>query len=289
MVANSHAGEDRSGVATESYADDRIYLVTRIVAGLLVLILAIGASLLYIWPLETESRFAWPISPAMTPLLMGAGYYAGAYYFLRLLLGHRWSHVGATLPAVAVFATVMLITTVIHWDLFTHDHLAFYIWTGVYIIAPPLVVGIWYWNGRRDPGRTAEDEYPTPGWARMIVGALAVGAIALAAFLFLAPGTSADFWPWAISPLTSRVLAGWLMLSGTTSVVLALDPRWSIWRVPLQTLVIWSVLMTIGMIRAVDDFDSNVAASWMFPVGVTFVGAAFLLFYVYMERASQST
>ena len=288
MVTNSQPGRDPADISVESAADDRIHLFTRVVAGLLVLILAIGASLLYIWPLETDSRFAWPISPAMTPLLMGSGYFAGAYYFLRLLLGRNWSHVGATLPAVAVFATVMLITTVIHWDLFTHDHLAFYIWAGVYIIAPPLVIGIWYWNGKQDPGLAAYEGYVVPSWARIVVGALGVGTIALAAVLFFAPGFSGDFWPWTISPLTSRVLAGWFMLSATTSIVLALDRRWSIWQVPLQTLVIWSVLMMVGMIRAIDDLDGSTVASWMFPVGVALVGAAFLLFYAYMQRARET-
>lgn len=288
MVASSQPGGDPAGVPVDHAADDRIYLFTRIVAGLLVVILTIGASLLYIWPLETDSRFAWPISPAMTPLLMGSGYLAGAYYFLRLLLGRNWSHVGATLPAVAMFATIMLITTVMHWDLFTHDHLAFYIWTGVYVIAPPLVVGIWLWNGKRDPGLADYDDFFVPRWARIAVGALGVGATVLAAVLFFAPSLSADFWPWTISPLTSRVLAGWFMLSATTSIVLAMDPRWSIWRVPLQTLVIWSVLMIIGMVRAIDDFEGGTAASWMFPVGVALAGASFLLFYAYMQRDRQN-
>ena len=78
------------------------------------------------------------------------------------------------------------------------------------------------------------------------------------------------------------------MLSATTSIVLAMDPRWSIWRVPLQTLVIWSVLMIIGMVRAIDDFEGGTAASWMFPVGVALAGASFLLFYAYMQRDRQN-
>ena len=282
MVTSPQDGLDMAS-PVPSNVDDRIYPATRVVAGLLVIILLVFASILYIWPLETDTRFAWPISPAMTPLLMGSGYFAGAYYFFRLALGRNWSHVGATLPAVAVFATVMLITTLIHWDRFTHDHLTFYVWTVIYLIAPPLVIGIWYWNGKRDPGFAEAGADAVPIWTRAVVAGLGLGAMTLAAVLFFAPDAASDFWPWTVSPLTSRVLAGWFTLPAATLLLLALDARWSIWRVPLQTTVIWAALMLIGISRAWDDFNSGSLATWIFLVGVVLVAVPFL-WYMWHTR-----
>jgi hypothetical protein len=286
MIAEPQRGTRHETLTGTGEVDDRILPATRSVAIVLVGILAVGASLLYIWPLETDSRFAWPISPEMTPLLMGSGYYAGAYYFLRMAIGRSWSRTGTTTPAVATFATIMLIVTLMHWGNFTHDHLAFYIWFIVYVIAPPLVLAIWYFNGKRDPGPVANDKL-VPGFARIGVLALGAGATALAAVMFFAPEMANDFWVWAVSPLTARILAGWFMLSAVTSFVLAYDQRWAIWRIPLETMLIWCVLILAAVPRAWNDFSPTPMAPWLVVGFVSAVGLGTIAFYVYMNMVNE--
>ena len=284
MIADSPRDSHGEDVAGVSVADDRILPVSRGIAVVLVGILAVGASLLYFWPLETDARFAWPIAPEMTPLLMGSGYFAGAYYFFRMAIGSSWSCSGTTTPAVATFATVMLIATLMHWENFTHDHLAFHIWFAVYVIAPPLVVAIWYFNGKRDPGITAGQDALVPGFARVGVFALGTGATILAAVMFFAPDTASEFWVWAVSPLTARILAGWFMLSAVTSFVLAWDHRWGIWKIPLETMVIWCLLILAAVPRAWGDFSPTPWAPWLVVAFVGLVGIGAIAFYTYMSR-----
>jgi hypothetical protein len=268
--------------------DDRILLSMRVFSVVLAPILVLAAVILYVWPLETGDRFAWPIAPEMTPLLMGGGYLSGAYYFSRMAIGRRWSPVGVTLPAVSAFATVMAVATIMHWGNFTHDHLAFYTWAAIYFVAPPAVLALWWVNRKHDPGESADEGPLVPLWGRAAVLALGIGALSLAAFLFFAPGSAGDIWPWNTSPLTSRVIAGWFTLSGTASIFLATDRRWSIWRVPMETTFIWAVLILLAVARAWGDFDSGAMSTWLFIGGVIAVILSFSAFYIYMERG-QST
>jgi hypothetical protein len=288
MTAPVGNAADRTD-STDQWRDDRILLTMRLFSIAIAPILVLGFVLLYFWPLETDSRFAWPISPAMTPLLMGGGYLSGAYYFSRMAIGRHWSPVGVTLPAVAAFATVMALATIIHWQNFNHSHLAFYTWAVVYFVAPPAVLALWYVNRKYDPGETADEGPFVPSWGRAAVLALGVGALSLAAFLFFAPGTASDIWPWSVSPLTSRVIAGWFTLSGTASIFLATDRRWSIWRVPMETTFIWAILILLAVARAWGDFDAGAVSTWLFVSGVIAVILSFSGFYAYMERGGVKT
>ncbi len=63
--------------------DDRVLPETRVVSALIVPFLIVGFVILYLFPGDTGRLFAWTIEPRMTPLVMGAGYFAGAYFFAR--------------------------------------------------------------------------------------------------------------------------------------------------------------------------------------------------------------
>ena len=75
---------------------------------------------LYGAPGSTGLYFAWEISPELTPLLMGAGYGAGVYFFCRVVTVGEWHRVHLLFPGIAVFTLAMLIATVLHWEAFNH-------------------------------------------------------------------------------------------------------------------------------------------------------------------------
>ena len=49
--------------------------------------------ILYGFPGRTAELFAWPIAPRMTPIVMGAGYLAAAWFFFALYRSHDWAAV----------------------------------------------------------------------------------------------------------------------------------------------------------------------------------------------------
>src|SRR5262245_57224968 len=64
--------------------DDRVFPSTRLLGAVIVPFLVVAFALLYFFPDDTRHWFAWDVQPTITPLIMGAGYIAGAYFFVRV-------------------------------------------------------------------------------------------------------------------------------------------------------------------------------------------------------------
>ena len=92
-AATPPEGPFGSRSATEGSApgrDDRVLRATRILGAVIVPFLLVAFVLLYFFPDDTRHWFAWDVQPTITPLIMGAGYIAGAYFFVRVALETRW-------------------------------------------------------------------------------------------------------------------------------------------------------------------------------------------------------
>lgn len=221
---------------TTTPRDDRLFRETRWVAALIVLFLIPGFVILYLFPDRTDQLWARTISPRMTPLVMGAGYLAGAYFFGRAALATRWHTVARGFPMITAFTWCMGLATALHLDRFhltpgSVGNVAFWFWAGLYAVTPFLVPVLWLRNRATDPVTPEPGEVVVPGpvrWGMGLVGGLELG---LGLFLFLRPGLAGLIWPWKITPLTSRVVGGWLVLPGAGRMSIALDPRWSAWRI----------------------------------------------------------
>ena len=79
------SGIDRANMAGV-VRDDRIFPETRWIGACIPPFLVVAFIMLFFFPNDTATLFAWTIKPAMTPLLMGAGYELRAH-FARL---ERW-------------------------------------------------------------------------------------------------------------------------------------------------------------------------------------------------------
>ncbi|MCA9829283.1 MAG: hypothetical protein KC495_02320 [Dehalococcoidia bacterium] len=275
-----------SGFSAER--DDRVLPITRTVAALLVPVLALAFVVLFFEARDTGDHFAWTIRPPMTPVVMASGYLGGAYYFARMASGTRWHQTGVVLPAVSVFATVMMLATIIHWDKFNHGHIAFWLWVILYIVAPPLVFGLWLVNRSRDPHLTDEGDPVTPGAGRMALLAVAGVTLVIAIGLFLRPVAWSGWWPWALSPLTARVMSGWFALAGTASILLARDRRASSWTIPLEATIVWAAFLGLGALRYRSAFDGSVErVLFLVVIGVWLAGFLVLRFRTLAGGASR--
>src|SRR5918999_5287706 len=132
-------------------------LLTRAVAGFLVLILVDAAQLLAFYPDRTETLWAWTIQPPVTAMLLGSIYTAGAYFFARVLFGAPWERVAAGFPPIALFVWMAAIATVIHLDRFHEDSLPIAAWVALYVVTP-VGVPLLYLRNRRPIGGA-----PLPG------------------------------------------------------------------------------------------------------------------------------
>lgn len=272
----------RGGQTAGAPADDQIRPFTRIVAAIIIPFLVAAFIILYFFPDASGQRFAWQIQPAMTAVWMGAGYFGGAYFFLRVLLGKRWHRVAAGFWAVTAFTWAMLLVTIIHWDRFDPGHLPFQIWLVLYVVTPFLVPFVWWRNRGVDDGAPESDDLPVPAVAR--VGMALIGFFMLASCLisFTIPNVFIDFWPWTLSPVTARILGGWFALMGAGGLAMALEGRWSGWRIAVESIVfVWHALLLVGAFIYADDFKPGTA--WFF-VAEAAVILALLGLYLFMER-----
>ena len=152
-------------------------------------------ALVILWgmPTRTADAWSWTIKPELTPIFLGAGYGAGAYFFLRTFLSRRFPPSAAGIFGAAFFAALMLVATIIHWDRFNHGDapligaLVFYGWVAVYIVSPFVVFALWWLNRRTDSGRAMPGEAIVPAGVRRAAQLMAAGAFAAAGVFFLAP------------------------------------------------------------------------------------------------------
>jgi hypothetical protein len=116
--------------------DDRVLLATRWLSALIVPFLLAAFGVLYLLPEHTGELFAWNIQPRMTSMMLGEAYLAGAYFFVRAVLSTRWHWVAVGFLPVTTFATLMGISTILHWDRFNHGSIAFWTWVVLYFTKP---------------------------------------------------------------------------------------------------------------------------------------------------------
>lgn len=95
--------------------------------------------------------------------------------------------------------------------------------------------------------------------------------------MFLAPTSVLDLWPWALTPLTCRVIAAVFCLGGAGGGAI-LEHRWSALRLMLQVEVVMLVLILAAAVRARDEMISGRALAWPLLIGILFmlVGSGYL-------------
>jgi hypothetical protein len=270
--------------------DGRILRATHWASLVIFLILVPAWVILWGMPDRTADAWAWTIKPDLTPIFLGAGYGAGAYFFLRTFLSRQYHPSAAGIFGAAFFAALMLIATIIHWDRFNHGDapligaMVFYGWVGVYAVSPFVVFSLWWRNRRTDSGDPVPGEAIVPAAVRRTAQVVGGGALVAAAVFFLAPEQAIDVWPWALTPLTSRVLGSFTAQVGVGALLLSLDRRWSAWKLIVQTFFLATALLLVGAIRAWGAFDTGNVMTYLYLGGLVAGDIALLLLYRSMTR-----
>lgn len=256
--------------------DDRVLAYTRGLSLFIVPFLVVAFVILYLFPGHTARLWSWTIPVTMTSMVLASAYIGGAYFFVRVACSHAWHEVATGFLAVTTFATLLGVATLLHWDKFAHSHLAFWLWAGLYFTAPFLVIGAWLANRRYAAPVAAGDVLLRPV-ERAVTGAVGVLALVTGAVMFVAPDTMIGLWPWALTPLTCRVMGATLCLGGAGAGVWV-DPRWSAVRLMVQVEALMLALMLLAAVRAHAELVTGRALAWplLFGVLAMLAGSAYL-------------
>jgi hypothetical protein len=268
--------------------DDRVLPLTRGVSLAIIPFLVLAFAALYPVPSDTGRFFAWPIKPAITPMILASVYIGGAYFFARAATARQWHTVKGGFVPVGTFATLMGVATIIHWDKFSHSRVAFWLWAGLYFTTPFIIFWVWWANRRRDVPATSADLLLSAGVSRVIavLGALSgLGAV----FLFVFPGQAVRIWPWTLTPLTAQVMGAIFALGSAGLGVLA-DRRWTTARILFQVAAVMLVLILIGGARAYGEFRPSNPMTWLLGAEFTAGLATSTILYARMQaRAGQAS
>lgn len=265
--------------------NDAILPLTRLIAAVVVPFLVIAFGILFFLPDRTGELFAWAIKPHMSSMYFGAAYLGGAWTLSQAALGKHWHRVSAVFPAVTVFASAMLAATILHWDRFSLGTLGFITWLILYIVAPFLIPAIWIYNRRTDSNEPEASDAVVSSTARRItrlIGTLVLLGITIG---FFYPTLFINIWPWTLTPLTARVLCGWLSVIGTGAWMLSLDPRWTAWRAILEGIFIAYSLIFVASFMNPADFITGIFNWYTILMGMMLL--AIFVFYVRMENQRQ--
>jgi hypothetical protein len=200
-----------------------------------------------------------------------------------VLLASQWHTVAGGFLPVGAFASLMGLTTIVHWSRFLHGNVAFWLWVALYFTTPFLVLAIFVRNQREYPPGEENDLRLSSAAAHAIAVTGGLSA-AMSAFLYLFPHRAISVWPWHLTPLTARMLSAIFAL-GLAGLGAARERRWSAARILLQVSAVMLALILLAGGRAHREFDSAKPLTWLLTVG--FVGAAVAVIVLYARMESR--
>lgn len=212
-------------------------------------------SAVFLRPGHTEENFAWPIRPTVMAALLGAFYLAVGAMFVRSVFARRWEEVRVVVLPAAVFTALMLLATFLHWEKFNRDSAPFAVWFASYLLPPPTFLLLYWWQQRRAAPVGAHRLQPLPRWFRSICLYNGGAFVVVSTLIFLFPRILIDSGPWALTPLTARVLAGWLVGTGLLLVCMAWENTWARVRIGSVMLIVLPIAVLIQLLRYRDEVE----------------------------------
>jgi hypothetical protein len=187
----------------------------------------VAGPILFLFPTQTETYFAWTIKHPLTPIFMGANYLGGlgALWALRM---NRWSVVRVQMPGIFVFAITQLLATLLHIPIFNWHHPVAWAWLLVYVTSPVATLLVYRamekgYTPVADSGLSLPSGFASIFRIFAVVSAVFGIGLILWPFFYTAPaqGSAVPWWAWKLTPLTAHVAGGWYLASATLHYTLS--------------------------------------------------------------------
>ncbi|MEZ0066236.1 MFS family permease [Streptacidiphilus sp. MAP12-20] len=240
---------------------------------------AYAALLLTLASSHTELLFAWTMSP-VSATLIGAGY-AGSCAMLWLCAARarEWTHARVTVLSSSLFMLLMLAAILLDRGTLHLKGgeivavLAAFGWFGVHLVAPLVgAVGLgvqWFLTKGAEPDRPE----PMPWWVALPTFCSGAFLGVLGVLLFAAPGWAARHWPWTVSRLDVRVLAGFVLAFGVAMLMTVRERELRRVRHGMAALIVTGVLGLVGLVRYGSEVHWSSLGAWgVVAVLLLFVG-----------------
>lgn len=180
---------------------------------------------LFVMAAETDQYFAWTITPATTAAFLGAAYGSGCVLVILGLRSGCWTRVRTPYLTILIFTVITLVATLLHLDRFHFGsaaaiaRLAAWFWMAVYVIVPIAMLAMLILQERRHHPVPLRRQ-PLPPYLAILLGAQGAVLLVVGVALFVAPASARLIWPWALTPLTARMVAAWLVAFGVAAALI---------------------------------------------------------------------
>ena len=128
---------------------------------------------------------------------------------------------------------------------------------------------LWFRNRATDLGAPLGRDAVVPTFIRLTGGTIGSIFLLLALLGFIYPPLFMDIWAWTLTPLTARIMSGWMIVLGGSIAMASLDFRWSAWQIVIEAVLITSALMLIGAFANKGDFTGRTFFVWVSTLLVT--------------------
>jgi hypothetical protein len=232
-------------------------------------------------PAETADRFAWNVQPVVMAAVLGAYYISTALIIILPVFARRWEMVRVMVLPTILFTTVELLVTLMHWSQFSVGTVSFTVWFLSYLLPPPIMLALYLWHERRrrQSASLAPSDPLSPDVRRTLIhfGGLAT---LLSILILILPQAFIGSAPWATTPLSGRVFAGFLLAAGALMLSMARENNRSGVLIGVPLLLLMFPTVTLQIARFPEQV--NFANTALFVIyGITLV--AFVL-GVYLAR-----
>jgi hypothetical protein len=231
-------------------------------------VLAIGLS-----PADSQTNFAWPIQPVVMAAVLGAFYMTSAPLFLLPLLAKRWEMIRVMILPTALFSTIQLAATFLHWDKFSVGSLPFYIWFASYLLPPPIFISAYVWHQRQAAPRSRVSADPLPGWLTQVLIVFGSLLTLSAILVFISPNLLIPFFSWKLTPLTARSLCGWLIVVGALMLSISRENNRARSRLATPMLIFILPALLLQVIRYADQVNWSNPVLWLAVILFAIIGA----------------
>jgi hypothetical protein len=218
----------------------------------------IAAIQLFVFSEQTEKYFAWTIQSPLTAATFG-GFYFGTMTF-GFLSGRETAWARVRGPALGLFAflSITLAATLLHLDKFHFESqngftlTVAWVWVLIYVILPP-VQFILLILQTHVQGADFKRSYNMPVWILVLLTAHGAAGIIFGLLLFFTPQSIAPFWPWVLTPLTSRIFSAWLISFGIVDLQSTWEKDRGNIRIMTIGYILFGTLPLIAMARYANE------------------------------------
>ena len=218
---------------------------------------------------QTNTYFAWTISPPLTAAFLGASYWAAVPVELIAARQSTWARARVAVPAIWLFTTLTLVATLLQFDKFHFSSPipsaqgAAWFWLAIYAIVPVamLLIG---WLQIRTPGGDPPRGLPAPLWLRIAIFAQGGGMLVFGAALFVAPSAVSPLWPWILTTLTARAIGAWFIGIGFAALHANRENDLSRIQPLAGGYVAFAGLQLLAIARFSGTMNWSTAAAWVY-------------------------